>query len=76
MMTFTLTDEQLARVRHWEKTHECKYRTDEYGVDGEIYAGAIGGSIEYTFIPTGIGDICKVRCICGAIIDLTEFDNW
>lgn len=76
MIEFKLTDEEQARIAQWEADHDCKFRTDQFGIEGEIYAGAIGGTTEYIFIPTGIGDICKVRCVCGAELDLTDYDNW
>jgi hypothetical protein len=76
MTTFTLTDAQTKLVHDWEANHDCKFRTNEYGVEGEIYAGAIGGTTEYIFIPTGLGNICKIRCICGATLDLTDYENW
>ncbi len=38
--------------------------------------GAIGGVTSFTFTPTGLGVIVKVRCGCGEEVDITDFDSW
>ena len=76
MIKFELTKEQSNLVKQWQASHDCKLRTDEYGIKNEIYVGPIGGSTEYIFIPTSIGNICKVRCTCGAELDLTDYEDW
>lgn len=44
---------------------------------GEPYAGAIGGIITFSFIPTSVGCIVKaIHNITKNEIDLTDYDNW
>lgn len=43
----------------------------------EIYKGAIGGHIEYTFTPTSIGDACTIKCtICDEQKNITDYTSW
>lgn len=71
-MKFELTEEQQKKYKEWAATHECPYRTR-----GEWrYVGAIGGEDTFCFTPTGLGKIIKVKCACGAEIDLTDYDLW
>ena len=76
MNTFSLTDDQVIKVEKWRKEHECKLRTDEHGIEGESYVGAIGGALTYYFTPTGIGTSEVVKCACGEKLDLTDYDLW
>ena len=62
--TFELTDEQEKKYNEWRKSK------------GEIYVGAIGGAYEFCFIPTGLGDILKVKCVDGTELNLTDFNDW
>jgi hypothetical protein len=47
------------------------------GKNGEEYPyeGAIGGGLTYSFTPTGLGDICKVR-YSEFELDVTDYDNF
>lgn len=37
----------------------------------------IGGCMQYTIIPTGIGDVIKIKCLeCGIEKDITDIDSW
>lgn len=37
----------------------------------------IGGYVNYSFTPTGIGDCVKIKCnICGEEKDITDYDTW
>lgn len=67
---FTLTNEEHNKLREWRYTHTCHLRDSS----GETYVGAIGGSLTYTFTPTGIGTVTKVSCECGSILDLTDYN--
>lgn len=65
---FKLTHEEEEKLNKWNDIHkEVCTITDE---------GAIGGRITFEFTPTGLGDVVKVRCACGAKIDLTEYEKW
>lgn len=62
---FTLLLDQQAKLKAWiQQRPACP-------------VGAIGGRYTYEFTPTGLGVVCKVRdSVSGAVIDLTEYDEW
>lgn len=62
-----LDKEQLKNFNNWNKERKevCKL----------TYTGAIGGRLTYSFTPTGLGTVVKVKCACGEEIDLTDY-NW
>jgi len=64
-MKFELSEEQLAKFKEWNKSHNCN-----------AASGAIGGKISFKFIPTGLGIIEEVECICGEKLSLTEWEDW
>ena len=76
MNTFALTDEQATEINKWQKTHKCSLRTDEHGVKGEVYVGAISGATTYLFTPTGLGNCVEAQCACGEKINVTDYDLW
>lgn len=49
---FPISAETASRINEWKKNH----RHD---------SGAIGGTFTYEFIPTSIGTIGTIKCICG-----------
>ena len=49
---FPISAETGSRINEWKKNHRH---------DG----GAIGGTFTYEFIPTSIGTIGTIKCICG-----------
>ena len=62
--TFHLTDEQQEKIKEWDK---CRTK----------YHGAIGGHLEYTFVPNSIGEQEFVRCSsCEEELDLTDYGQW
>ena len=63
-MKFELDEEQLDKLRSWQKSK------------GEVYVGAIGGAYEFCFVPTGIGVIVSVKCADGTSLDLTDYNSW
>lgn len=40
------------------------------------YYGAIGGALTYSFTPTTLGVVIKVKCACGKEIDVTDYEGW
>ena len=52
---FPMTKEEYGAIKNWKNNGHR-----------HADAGVSGGGLEYIFIPTGIGCIGKVRCICGA----------
>ena len=64
MITFTITDEQLAKINKFHP--KCKKK----------YTGAIGGGEFYTFMPTSLGTALTYKCKCGKELDVTDYDMW
>lgn len=64
-MKFELTPEQIEKLLEWQLQKE------------EEYGGAIGGRWTYSFTPTSLGIVVKVRdAIDKSEIDLTNYDEW
>lgn len=40
------------------------------------YTGAIGGELTFTFTPTSLGDVFKVKHYSGLELNLTDYDSW
>lgn len=65
---------EAAKAEAWVKDHAtptgepCTWQTS--------YQGAIGGVLTYSFTPTSIGTVHKVRCTCGAEMDVTDYEAW
>jgi hypothetical protein len=69
---FELSEEQIKQVKDWDnpKTgHKCKLKPNDFS---DKYCGAVGGHLNYTFIPTGIGVFIEVKCVCGEKLDISE----
>lgn len=83
---FELTERQANKLKVWEckireKAFQLQYdrdELDEYSVKfHEPYYGAIGGGLTYSFTPTALGTVVKVKeAITGEEIDLTDYDEW
>jgi len=66
-MNFQLDNKQLKDYIEWDKKHQCKFKNN---------CGAIGGRLTFTFTPTGLGVIIKVKCACGEELDLSNYEEW
>lgn len=64
-MQFELTEEQSAKISVWLEN------TDYH----DTYHGAIGGALTFSFTPTSLGVIEKVK-YRDKVLDLTEYDLW
>lgn len=59
---FEIEGKQATKLLNWQLKHKkCNSK-----------AGAIGGAIGITFIPTGIGMLVEAKCICGKKLNLTD----
>lgn len=65
---FTVPDEEADKSRKWRKDHDK--------ICPQIEVGAIGGKFTWSFTPTGLGCILKLKCACGEELDLTDYDSW
>jgi hypothetical protein len=62
---FSLTKEQSARVSEFIKAKRAEY------------TGAIGGQFTWSFTPTTLGCVCKVKDnISGEELDVSDYDMW
>ena len=76
-MRFELTEKEYQKYLEWADTHECKFRIKKEWMSKSLrYVGAIGGADTFCFTPTGLGTAVKVKCACGAEINLTNYDEW
>lgn len=86
MIKFIIPDEEQEKINEWiESLHDEQIEAmrkqipdyDTIAGEGEVYYGAIGGNIQYTFIPTGLGDIITVKdTITGKELNATEAVGW
>lgn len=69
MYKFVFNKEQQVKFHEWDEAHKKRC------VNGDpMNQGAIGGRLTFSFTPTSLGEIQKVRCVCGEEIDLTDYD--
>ncbi len=73
-MTFSLTPDQVTKVRAWECNHVGVTRFVGARCTYHINGGAIGGAVTFEFTPTSIGTVEEVVCSCGAKLNLTDYD--
>ena len=57
---FGITKEEKNAITEWERKHNLEKHGSE-----TVYYGAIGGGMTYIFVPTSIGTVCTVKCLCG-----------
>ena len=65
-MKFELDKEERAKFDEWRKEINKK----------DSPQAAIGGAYTFSFTPTGLGVIIKVKHISGLELDLTDIDKW
>ena len=67
-MIFKLHEKDLKERKDWLDKH--KKVCPGYG------RSVIGGHLTYSFTPTGVGMIIKIKCGCGEKLDLTHVEGW
>jgi hypothetical protein len=65
---FILLNKEITEFREWQIGHRKDCPVDN--------VGAIGGRFTYSFTPTGLGDIIRIKCACGEELDLTHSERW
>ena len=75
-MEFALDEDEKESLVDFLHEHNrvCKYYDD--GTHDLPPGGAIGGRMTYSFTPTTLGTVTKVKCSCGEERDLTDYDGW
>ncbi len=63
-MKFSLDAAQVNKLKEWMKTLPPEPPT------------AIGGAFTYSFTPTSLGDVIKVKYFTGDEIDLSDYEDW
>ena len=67
MIEFKLNEVESERAEKFMNEHR----------HGDVYKGAIGGHIIYTFMPTSIGDAVCIKCLmCDSEENITDYDSW
>ena len=66
-MIFALDEDMDEEFAFWDKNHKCKLKEE---------CGAIGGRLTFSFTPTGLGTITKVKCACGEEVDFSDYEEW
>lgn len=66
---FHLSTEETLEYLNWKDNHDCPFADP-------MKQGAIGGRMTFSFTPTSLGLIAKVKCACGAELDLTHSEDW
>jgi hypothetical protein len=64
---FRLDPNQIKKFQKWMKEHKHEPRRGHCAI-------AVGAT--FCFTQTSLGEIIKVRCGCGKVIDLTDYDKW
>lgn len=75
-MNFFLSKKEQENFNNWFIPHKkfCKYW--QLNEDGCLSTSPIRGALSYVFTPTGIGLGIDVKCVCGEIFDVTDYDSW
>ncbi len=65
MIDFRITDEQGEKLMKWLDSK------------GQVYTGAMGGRYTYSFSPTSLGIVVKVKDeVLKDEIDLSDYQDW
>jgi len=70
-LQFVISGLQIDKLTSWLNKHDKKCRFAKPG-----NCGAIGGRLQYSFVPTSIGEVIKVTCACGKEVDLSDYEDW
>ena len=78
-MHFELDADQIAVFNAWMREHaigHCPFHVIQDDKVYEVNAGACGGALTFSFTPTGLGLVTKVKCACGEEANLTTYEDW
>lgn len=68
-------DKDMLKLRTWQAEQDAKVAAMQK--NRKPYYGAAGGEYVYTYCPTTIGVVVKVRNdVTNEEIDLSDYDNW
>jgi hypothetical protein len=71
---FYISKDQLEKAHTWQDAHD----KEKHLPPGKTvrHSGAIGGAYTWSFTNTSIGTVVKLKCSCGELIDLSDYDTW
>lgn len=88
-MKFEISLEKLSEIAKWleeintkalekQKENLTEEEYDYLTLNGKfLYTGAIGGNITYSFTPTSLGMVIKIKeAITEEELDITDYDSW
>lgn len=64
---FQLSPNENIKTNEWRKTHKKYCNVED---------SAIGGRFRYIFIPTSLGTIKEIECICGQKFVISDSNEW
>lgn len=76
-MKFEVNEHQLKLFKEWREQHDAKFHNGK-----SPYSGAIGGRWTWSFTPTGLGTVVRVKCGFAGLhpddseLDLTPYEEW
>lgn len=77
-MRFTLNSEQHTQIYVWLEEQEKLYKK-LHNIPDDVtpHYGAIGGELTYSFTPTTLGIVIKIKHNgTGNVLDVTDYDSW
>ena len=76
-MKFELSQDEMNKINNWVKEiHQDIIKTSDKD-SLKIFTSAIGGYITYSFTPTNIGLVTKIKEeLSGKELDLTDYESW
>ena len=76
--TFTIHDTELATFEKFKAEHEptCAYHGQTMAIPSNWRYFTPTSAYTISFKTTGIGDGVHIKCLCGAEIDVTDYDLW
>lgn len=69
MTQFVIHGNESDNMFNWIEEHDktCPFADP-------MNQGAIGGRFTYSFTPTSLGQVTKIKCACGEVKDVSEYD--
>lgn len=72
---FDLTEQDHERISAWRKEQDEIVKRSQASIVPNY--GAIGGELTYSFTPTSLGTVVKVKHgLTYNELDLTDYDSW
>jgi len=75
-LSYKLLDSEQAAFEKWAKEHEgsCEYTSKTAANPAHPKYFTPTSPVEVAFRATGVGPVIHVRCLCGAEVDITDYE--